>query len=154
MIIGVPKGTIGSIYKKSIDKESNLNSIGNDIVEKLMKNGNSKSRIKAIKKYYSDMEKITDKTYKLLNENGMAIFVIGNTEYKNVKIRNAEHLALAMIESGFCEIEVTKRKISNKILTPYRDNQGNLVKIKMDEKFTQRNLLLLGGNYDDGSNEN
>ncbi|MEK4298871.1 DNA methyltransferase [Oceanobacillus sp. FSL W8-0428] len=138
------KGTIGSIYKKSIDKESNLNSIGNDIVEKLMKNGNSKSRIKAIKKYYSDMEKITDKTYKLLNENGMAIFVIGNTEYKNVKIRNAEHLALAMIESGFCEIEVTKRKISNKILTPYRDNQGKFSKDKNGRKIYSEEFIIVG----------
>lgn len=68
----------------------------------------------------------------------MALFVIGNTEYKNVRIKNAEHLALAMIENGFSNVEVTKRKISNKILTPYRNSQGKFSKEKTGKNILRR----------------
>lgn len=138
------KDTIGSVFKNKEDSESNLNIIGSEILLKLQKSVNTSSRIKAIKRYYSDMEKIVEKSYGLLRRNGMALFVIGNTEYKNVRIKNAEHLAQAMIESGFQEIEITKRKISNKILTPYRDEQGKFSKNKDGRKIYSEEFIVVG----------
>lgn len=99
------------------------------------------------------MEKIVEKAFNLIKNDGMALFVIGNTEYRGVRIKNAEHLALAMQENGFREINVTRRKISNKILTPYRDKNGKFSKDKNGKKFTLRSLLLLGGNRNDGNFE-
>lgn len=138
------KDTIGSVFKNIEDSATNLNIIGNEILQKLQKSGNTGSRIKAIKRYYSDMEKIVEKSYRFLRQNGMALFVIGNTEYKNVRIKNAEHLAQAMIESGFQEIEITKRKISNKILTPYRDEQGKFSKNKDGRKIYSEEFIIVG----------
>lgn len=104
------KDTIGSVFEKEIDTKLKLNKIGEEVLKQLNDNKESKSRSKAVRKYYLDMEKIVLNSYRLLNDGGMALFVIGNTEYKNVRIKNAEHLALAMIENGFSNVEVTKRK--------------------------------------------
>lgn len=138
------KDTIGSVFKDTEDNETNLNIVGDEILQKLQKSGNAGSRIKAIKRYYSDMEKIVEKSFRLLRQNGMALFVIGNTEYKNVRIKNAEHLAQSMIESGFQEVEITKRKISNKILTPYRDEQGKFSKNKEGRKIYSEEFIIVG----------
>jgi hypothetical protein len=50
--------------------------------------------------------------------------VIGNTEYKGVRIDNAAHLAESLLRGGFSSVRVAKRKMSRKILTPYRDSVG------------------------------
>ena len=75
-------------------------------------------------KYYYDMQQVTSVCFEMLNENGMVLFVIGNTEYKGVRMDNVKHLAMAMQDSGFKDLEVTKRAITNKILTPYRTKGG------------------------------
>lgn len=142
------KDTIGSIYdKKNLDNNT-LNKIGQEILDQLKENEDPKARTKAIKKYYADMEKITENVFNLVRNNGMVLFVIGNTEYKGVKIRNAEHLALSMHESGFREIKVTRRKISNKILTPYRDKNGKFSKDKKGKKVYSEEFIVVGRKLD------
>lgn len=138
------KDTIGSVFEKEIETKIKLNHIGEDVLQQLSDNKESKSRSKAVRKYYLDMEKIILNSFNLLKDGGMALFVIGNTEYKNVRIRNAEHLALAMFENGFTDVEVTKRKISNKILTPYRDNQGKFSKEKTGKKIYSEEFIIVG----------
>ena len=118
------KGTIGSIHNNS-EYEKNkkqLLSSGLKIVEALYKV--DKSRAKNTSKYFVDMQKAMHKCYSLLTEKGQALFVIGNTEYKGVRIDNANHLVESMFQSGFHEVFITKRKISNKLLTPYRTAEG------------------------------
>lgn len=138
------KDTIGSVFEKEIDTKLKLNKIGEEVLKQLNDNKESKSRSKAVRKYYLDMEKIVLNSYRLLNDGGMALFVIGNTEYKNVRIKNAEHLALAMIENGFSNVEVTKRNISNKILTPYRNSQGKFSKEKTGKKIYSEEFIVVG----------
>lgn len=77
-----------------------------------------KSKARSVAKYYLDMQIVAKKAHSILNNKGVALFVIGNTEYKNVKIDNAKHLAESLLDAGLEELSVTKRKISNKILTP------------------------------------
>ena len=60
----------------------------------------------------------------LLRKNGIALFVIGNTEYSGVHIENAEHLTESLLRSGFSRVRIAKRRMSGKILTPYRDYLG------------------------------
>ena len=117
-------GTIGSVHN-NMDYErdrAQLFSSGVEMVDQLHEV--DKSRAKNIAKYFIDMQKSIKKCYPLLNPKGQALFVIGNTEYKGVRINNAQHLIESMFKAGFGRIFITKRKISNKLLTPYRTKSG------------------------------
>lgn len=136
------KDTIGSSYSSAERLFSTLNKVGKEVVAPLL--DIDKSKAKAIKKYYIDMQKIADVSYKMLTRNGAALFVIGNTEYKGIHICNAEHLALSLFESGFNKVYVTKRKISGKILTPYRDEKGKFTSNSFGKKVYSEEFILIG----------
>ncbi|WP_414051641.1 hypothetical protein ACK25W_14670 [Bacillus pumilus] len=138
------KNTIGSLYKNELESNTPLNKIGEMVLEELICSKFQNSRTMAIRKYYEDMQLITMKSYGLLNKGGIALFVIGNTEYNGIRIRNAEHLALSMSEIGFVDIEITKRKISNKILTPYRDTNGRFTKVDSGKKIYSEEFIITG----------
>ena len=121
------KGTIGSVYNSEnyyfdlID----LNETANFVVQSLYKTksvGNAKT--KSVARYYVDMQVAVKNCHKMLSENGIACFVIGDTEYKGVKIENAKHLVESLLDTGFKYVKVSKRRISNKTLSPYRDESG------------------------------
>ena len=136
------KGTIGSEYAKA-EHETFLiyNETGQTIVKELFKVDKGKS--KSVTKYFYDLDKTVDKTYSLLNENGYAAFVIGNTSYKGVYIDNAKVLIESFMNKGFKNIEVTKRKISSKILTPYRDKSGKFSNNKKGEKVYSHEFIII-----------
>jgi len=90
------------------------------------------------------MQKTAEKTHRLLNKNGLALFVIGNTEYKNVKIDNARHLAESLQNANYSSVYVVKRKISNKMLTPYRDEQGRFTSNSKGRKIYNEEYILVG----------
>ena len=95
-------------------------------------------------KYFIDIQKSVYKAFGMLNKNSLALFVIGNTEYKSVRIDNAKHLVESMILAGFENIEVTKRKISKKILTPYRDEKGKFTTNKYSRKVYAEEFIVIG----------
>jgi len=138
------KGTIGSLHHVyDFDKEkTKLNTTGNKIVHRLLKNENDKAR--SVAKYFLDMQKAVKKTYTILNKEGMAFFIIGNTEYKSVKIDNVRHLAESMFDAGYREVSVSKRKISRKILTPYRDKKGKFTTNKNGRKVYNEEFIVCG----------
>lgn len=138
------EGTIGSLYHNS-NFESNyklLNDTAIDVVSQLYKV--DKGKAKSAAKYYVDMQKCIQKTYDLLNLNGYSLFVIGDTEYKSVKIDNAKHLVESMINCGYTDIEVTRRKISNKILSPYRDGSGKFSSNSNNRKVYAEEFIVIG----------
>ena len=137
-------GTIGSLYHNSDFKKDAklLNKTGEDIVFKLYNKDKRKACSTA--KYFVDMQKTMKKSYDMLNKNGSALFVIGNTEYKGVRINNAKHLVETMLNVGFKDIEVTKRKITNKILTPYRDKNGKFTTDKNSRKVYAEEFIIIG----------
>lgn len=124
------EGTIGSLYhSEEFDKNlKRLNNVGQDIVFKMYSIDKRKTR--SIAQYYIDMQSTVHKVVEMLNPGGACLFVIGNTEYKGVKIDNAKHLTECLLAEGMVNIEVDRRKISNKILTPYRDTNGKFASIK------------------------
>lgn len=137
-------GSIGSRYQQS-DYETNfkeLNHVGASIVEAIIKK--SKPHARDIAKYFVDMQKVAYNSYNMLNKPGIALFVIGNTEYKGVKIDNVRHLALSMKNSGFNDIRVMKRKISSKLITPYRDEQGRFTKDSSQRHIYSEEFILIG----------
>ena len=124
------EGTIGSLYhSEEFDKNlKRLNNVGQDIVFKMYSIDKRKTR--SIAQYYIDMQSTVHKVVEMLNPGGACLFVIGNTEYKGVKIDNAKHLTECLLAEGMVNIEVDRRKISNKILTPYRDTNGKFASVK------------------------
>ncbi len=137
-------GSVGSSYHNSdFDKnKSQLNKTGYLNVSKLWEVDKHRARNAA--KYFVDMQKIIQKSNKLLNTGGYALFVIGNTEYKQVRIDNAKHLAESMLIAGYNEVEVNKRKISNKFLTPYRDKSGKFTSNKTSRKIYAEEFIITG----------
>jgi len=138
------KGAIGSMYYNAKFKANKrqLNKTGNKTVATL--ENIDMRRAKSVAKYYIDIQKCVKKSYLLLNNGGRALFVIGNTEYKKIQIDNAKHLIESMYEAGFKDIDVIKRKISNKILTPYRTESGRFTENKDCRKIYAEEFLVWG----------
>ena len=138
------EGTIGSLYHNSNFTEDikELNKTGEKIVFQLY--NYDKRKAKSAAKYFVDIQKSVYKAFDILNKNSLALFVIGNTEYKSVRIDNAKHLVESMISAGFEDIKVTKRKISKKILTPYRDKKGKFTSNKNSRKVYAEEFIIIG----------
>ena len=70
--------------------------------------------------------------------------VIGDTEYKGVKMQNARALAERMLLNGFEILEISKRKILNKFLPTHRDSTGKFSSNKTDRKIYSQEYILIG----------
>ena len=138
------EGSIGSLYHDyNFEQEwKHLNKTGNKIVSLMFDKKLTKAR--SVAKYFLDMQAVVKKTKAMLNADGAALFVIGNTEYKGVRINNAKHLSEALLNAGFKNIFVSKRKISKKILTPYRDSKGKFTTNNAGRKVYNEEFIIVG----------
>jgi len=138
------KGSIGSSHSDfNFNKEwKRLNTTGTKIVSRLL--NQDKSKAHSVTKYFLDIQEVIKKTYSMLNNSGMALFVIANTEYKGVIVDNAKHLSESLFNTGFSEIYATKRKISNKILTPYRDAAGKFSSDSSGRLVYSEEFIIIG----------
>jgi methylase of polypeptide subunit release factors len=138
------EGSIGSLHHSyNFNRQwKNLNSTGSKIVSLLF--DQDKRTARSVAKYFLDMQQVAKKTHSLLQSNGIAVFVIGNTEYKNVRIDNTKHLAEALEDAGFSQIFASKRKIANKYLTPYRDDGGKFSTNSAGRKIYSEEFILIG----------
>ena len=143
------KGSIGSIYysNEADIKISALNSMGRDIVDSLKKNGCPKSKVKSVARYYLDMQDAIKRSASMLNNGGMIFFVIGDTEYKGVKILNSKHLVETLCEEGFEDIKIGKRTISKGICVPFRDSNGKFSKDKSKKQVYHEEFIISGRFY-------
>lgn len=137
-------GSIGSLYHVyNFGRElKRLNNVGANIVFRLLEKDRSKA--KSVARYFLDMQQVAHACYLMLSDMGMALFVIGDTEYKGIRMENARHLAESLIQSGFKEVFITKRKITRKILTPYRDYQGRFTTDQNSRKIYGEEFILIG----------
>ena len=118
------EGSIGSTqHELDFNRETKLlNSVGSRVVFGLF--DRDRAIAKSVAKYFLDMQVVSQKCFELLRDSGLALFVIGNTEYSGIRVENAAHLAESLLRSGFSRVRVAKRRMSGKILTPYRDSLG------------------------------
>lgn len=139
------KGSIGSIYNvdEAIDL-SQLNITAKEIVKLLNEKKCPKSKVHSVARYYLDMQLAIKKSAMMINDNGMIFFVIGDTEYKGVKILNSKHLVEVMQEEGFTDIKICKRTISKGICVPYRDERGKFSKDKNKKKIYHEEFIISG----------
>lgn len=138
------EGSVGSLHHVyNFEKEyKKLNETGTKIVTQLFEKDKSKAR--SVAKYFLDMQKVIAACDSMLNPNGMALFVIGDTEYKGVRIENARHLCESLLSQGFKYITINKRKISGKNLTPYRDKHGRFSSDETSKKIYSEEFIIIG----------
>ena len=98
----------------------------------------------SIARYFVDLDKAVRRCWDVLEAQGMAVFVIGNTQYKDVKVDNAAHLATSMRRAGFRRIAKIPRKVSLKIMTPYRDTRGRFTRNASDRQVYAEEFVLIG----------
>ncbi len=140
------KGSIGSIYYNSeadIDM-SKLNNTGREIVDLLVKSDCPKAKAKSVARYYLDMQDVVKRSALMLNDGGMIFFVIGDTEYKGVKILNSKHLVESLYVEGFTDIKIGKRTISKRICVPFRDSNGKFSKDKSKKQIYHEEFIISG----------
>jgi len=139
-------GTIGSLYPDSdFTRDVNqLNPTGHGLVFRLYDVEHRKARATA--RYFVDMHRTVKQCRKVLRPGGMVLFVIGNTEYKGVKIDNAAYLRECLVQEGFSEVETARRKVSSKTLTPYRDTLGRFSTDATSRKVYAEEFIVTGRN--------
>lgn len=98
----------------------------------------------SVARYFLDMDRTAVKCRRMLNHGGMAVFLIGNTQYQGVRIDNAVHLAHCMRRAGFRDIETIPRKVSLKTMTPYRDPRGRFTRDSTQRKVYGEEFVVIG----------
>lgn len=140
------KGSIGSMYNSEgfeIDLGS-LNIIGQQIVQELLEDQKATAKVRSVARYYIDIQRAIKNCAGMINNGGMVFFVVGDTEYKGVKIKNSEHLIQCLRNEGFSDIKAAKRRISNKLLTPYRDESGRFSSDKTQRTIYHEEFIISG----------
>ena len=144
------KGTMGSAYNSETFNYDilDLNETAKEVIADLKANDKiAKAKIKSIARYYIDMQKAAEQCYKMLNTCGMALFVIGDTEYKGTQIHNSKQLVESLMRCGFNEVLLSKRKITNKTLSPYRDENGKFTNNKDDREIYHEEFVIIGRKF-------
>lgn len=114
------KQFIGSSHKKVAHNEFQ-SKIAKDIVAKLDVQNRSLSQ--SVAGYFDDMKSAFAEMYRILKKGKKAGVIIGNTELLGVPILNAQVATEQMLNIGFTKAELIKREVSNKMITPWRDNE-------------------------------
>ena len=98
----------------------------------------------SIARYLVDLDKAVRRCWGVLEARGIAVFVIGNTQYKGVKVDNAEHLETSMGRARFERVQAIPRRVSLKIMTPYRDARGRFTRDSSHRQVYAEEFVLIG----------
>lgn len=142
-------GSIGSHHNDSDFEQDlkRLNVSGSEIVAAIKIIDPSKAR--AVARYFVDMQRVSVEAFSMLKQKGIALFVIGNTRYSGVRVDNARHLIESLINAGFSEVRIAKRKISKKILTPFRNPKGRFTADGRGRKVYNEEYIIVGNKNKD-----
>jgi methylase of polypeptide subunit release factors len=136
-------GSIGSAQHDLNLKRSlgQLNRTGAQIVFSLY--DQDRRAAHAVANYYIDMQAVARRCRDFLTDDGIAMFVIGNTQYCGVDIDNASHLTESLLEAGFSRVRAVRRTISNKAATPYRDASGRFSRSRTGNHIYAHEYVLM-----------
>jgi methylase of polypeptide subunit release factors len=120
------RGVIGTASRRSSLSFAmrHLNAVGMQIVFSLF--DKDRALAEALATYFLDMQKVVRRCREFLAPDGICVFVVGNTQFKGVRIDNANHMVESLIDAGFGDIRVLRRPVTNKLNTPYRLPNGRL----------------------------
>ncbi len=138
------KNSIGSLHNLANFeiKIDALNNTARGVVSDLI--NKNKPKAKSVARYYEEMESVISKCQDLLKPKGRILFVIGDTEYKKVKMQNAKFICEELLNNGFIIEMVCRRNISNKYLTPYRSEDGKFSNNKQDKQIYSKEYIIIG----------
>ncbi|MEN5003237.1 DNA methyltransferase [Stenotrophomonas indicatrix] len=97
----------------------------------------------SVANYFVDMQAIAVRAKRIVRPGGIAMFVIGNTQYRGVDVDNASHLTESLLLAGFSKIRAIKRTISNKSATPYRTSSGKFSKTRTSNHIYSHEYVLM-----------
>lgn len=86
---------------------------------------------KEVANYFNDMHCIVREMQRILRDDGCTCVVIGNTIYRDIKIKSTEVFVELLEQAGFKIEDIIKRSIPNKLIPTIRD--------KKTGKFTKLN---------------
>jgi DNA modification methylase len=112
------KNFIGTFYSMNQDLECN-SELAKEIIDKLLEK--DKRTAKEVANYFKDMQAVAKEMHRILKKGGHVCLVIGNTTFKNVKIKSAEVFADILTGLGFIRVETIKRSIPHKLIPTIRD---------------------------------
>ena len=144
------KDMLGNAYRvKPLGRRAieRLGFLALDTCNALEKRDRRKAR--SVARYFFDMNRAVAKCWRMLNANGMAVFVIGNTKYHGITIDNHKYLEHCMVSAGFRDIEIHPRKVSLKIMTPYRDSRGRFTTDSTKRQVYSEEFVVVGRRYED-----
>lgn len=139
------KNMIGNQCGAAVPSKSDIESLcrtGKDVYRALLAVDRRKAN--STLKYFVDIEKATMRCWHILKNSGMAVFVIGNTQYKDAVVDNSRYLYECMEKAKFSNIEIVRRKISSKIMTPYRDAKGRFTRDSEKRKVYHEEFIVIG----------
>lgn len=102
-----------------------------------------KRAAQSVANYFVDMQTIAVRARRIVRSGGIAMFVIGNTQYRGIDVDNASHLTESLLGAGFSKIRATKRTISNKAATPYRTPSGQFSKTRTSNHIYSHEYVLM-----------
>lgn len=118
-----------------------LNEVGMDLVFGLYDRDRATAR--SVANYLIDMQDVAQRCYDFIRQDGLAVFVIGNTEYSGIKVDNAAHLTESLFQAGFKKIRATRRCISNKKHTPFRNDDGRFSRNPSGKEIYSEEYILM-----------
>jgi DNA modification methylase len=114
------KNFIGTFY--SLNQELECSSaLAQEIVDSLLKK--DKRTAKEVANYFKDMQVVAKEMHRVLKKGGHVCLVIGNTTFKNVKVKSAEVFAEILSDLDFELVEIIKRSIPYKLIPTIRDKK-------------------------------
>jgi methylase of polypeptide subunit release factors len=137
------RGSIGSAsHDLNFRSEfKRLNQVGTHVAFSIF--GSDQAAARSVANYYLDMQWVARRCKEFLSPSGIAFFIIGNTEYGSVRVDNAAHLAESLFDAGFKRVRATKRTISNKMHTPFRDHLGRLSVARTGKDIYSEEFILI-----------
>ena len=122
------RGAIGSAFAELDFNRAypELNAVAYQVVFSLYLRDPALARAAAA--YYLDIQRLAKRCKEWVRPGGIAIFLIGNTQYGDVHVDNASHLAEALVAAGFKRLRACRRRLTNKTHTPFRDRLGRLTR--------------------------
>ncbi|WP_186192589.1 class I SAM-dependent methyltransferase [Burkholderia gladioli] len=137
------EGSIGSTqHDFRLNKGiASLNSTATRVVFSLY--DHDKRAAQSIANYFVDMQKVAVRARHLVKPRGVAMFVIGNTQYHGVDVDNAGHLTESLLRAGFRRVRAVKRAISNKSATPYRTSTGRFSRAQTANHIYSHEYVLM-----------
>ena len=139
------KNMLGNQYRVEAPEPLAIEELGS-IAESTYRDllGEDRRKAHSVARYFLDINKAVRKCRRMLKDGGMAVFLIGNTQYKNIKIDNANHLVTCMERAEFREVKAVQRKVSLKIMTPYRDARGRFTRDSTQRRVYGDEFVIIG----------